>query len=333
MLRSSGSTCTSCATLSTCAAPSPSPWASHPSKPCSPRPRRRTPRSGTRAMGRTARGARSTLLGTAGLLLSLLQPTQQIAAEQGSLPRSRGAGSRAGGRGPCTNPAQTSPCPGSPLVRGRGRAARPAAVSSPHAEDWPRSASGVLASVALPAPWPRPNPRKPRGGVSGERFQWARESSLCHAGGRGAWRGSGEALCVVLTCGQALLLRSVARLSSAVSPGSGCCCVRAWCALESKPLSRVFVTQLPAGDRYVPGPDSGGHVPWAPWPFNHVRCLHPGRELARWHWLRLQPSLLPGFLLTCSACGLGCGLVTWGMPSSGCRSDGQVWGALTVAAP
>lgn len=170
--------------------------------------------------------------------------------------------------------------------------------------------------MAFPAPLPRPKQRKPRGDVSRERFQWARESSLCCAGGRGALRGSGKALCVVLTCGQTLLLRSVARLSNAVALGSGCCCVRAWCALESKHLSRVFVTQLPAGDRYVPGPDSGGHVPWAPWPFNHVRCLHPGRELARWHWLRLQPSLLPGFLLTCSACDLGCGLVTRGMPFS-----------------
>lgn len=45
--RSSGSTCTNCATPSTSTAPSPSPWASRPSKPCSPRPRRRTPRSGT----------------------------------------------------------------------------------------------------------------------------------------------------------------------------------------------------------------------------------------------------------------------------------------------
>lgn len=174
--------------------------------------------------------------------------------------------------------------------------------------------SRAFASVAFPAPSPRPKQREPRGGL----FQRAGESSLCRAGGRGALRGSGKALCVVLTCGQTLLLRSVARSSDAVALGSGCCCVRAWCALESKRLSHVFVTQLPAGDRYVPGPDSGGHVPWAPWPFNHVRCLHPGRELARWHWLRLQPSLLPGFLLTCSACDLGCGLVTWGMPFPGC---------------
>lgn len=44
--RSSGSTCTSCVTPSMCTGPLPSLWASLPSKPCSPRPRRRTPRSG-----------------------------------------------------------------------------------------------------------------------------------------------------------------------------------------------------------------------------------------------------------------------------------------------
>lgn len=182
--------------------------------------------------------------------------------------------------------------------------------------DQPSLGSALTASVLFPARLPELKQCKPQGNISWEKLHWARERGLCLCGGWGAWRGSGKALCLVPARGQTLLLRSVAALTAAVAAGSGCCCVRAWCALESKLLSRVFVTQLPAGDRYVPGPDSGGHVPRAPWPFNHVRCLHPVRELARWHRLRLQPSLLPGLLLTLSACCLGRGLGTSGTPFS-----------------
>jgi len=261
-------------------------------------------------VGRAAPGLRFTLPGTAGLLLSLLLPTRQR----------RRAGGTQEKLGLRRYLAQPSPRAGSGLILRRGRAARPAAVSQPRAEGRASSGSGVFPSAAFPAPWPAPQHHQPRGAVSRERFWRGRGSSSCCAGGWAAWRGGGEALCVVLTCSRALLLRSGPGLSDAVALGSGRCCARAWRALDSKRLSRVFVTQLPAGDRYVPGPDSGGHVPWAPWPFNHVRRLHPGWELARWHWLRLQPSLLPGFLLTALHAAGAAGLPRGERPLPGCRA-------------
>lgn len=149
----------------------------------------------------------------------------------------------------------------------------------------------------------------------------------------GEHRGAAAKLC----CCQTLLLRWGSGSSNTPVLGSVGCCVGAWCVLASKRLS-VCLTQLPAGDRYLPGPDSGGHVPRAPWPLNHVRCLWPGWGLARW----LRPSLLPGFSLTCSACGRGWGLLTlpgcWFRAGLGCalsprQHRGLQGGRLVIPVP
>lgn len=143
-----------------------------------------------------------------------------------------------------------------------GRAAHPA-------ENRSEVGSGVSASMAS---CPIPQPTGPKG-CPRERLQGC-EGAGCAVLQDGS-AGGGGAL-EVLPCRQPL---PCARWQGQARLGSVLLCSLA--VPCSKPLSRVFVTQLPAGHRYVPGPGSGGHVPRAPWPSQHVRCLQPGRELAR----------------------------------------------------
>lgn len=184
---------------------------------------------GPRSRG-SGRGMLLALAGGAGALLSLLQPTGR-AARQGK----PGTGSRAGARGPWACLAQTSlaqdPCSLWVFAR-RGTVIFFGVLFQ--AEDQPSLGSALMASVLFPARPPRLKQHKSPGSISWEKLHWARERGLCLCGARAALRGSGRALCLVLARGQTLLLRSVAAVAVGLVAAG-----RAWCALESKLLSRV----------------------------------------------------------------------------------------------
>lgn len=179
----------------------------------------------------SGRGMLLALAGGAGAPLSLLQPTGR-AARQGK----PGTGSRAGARGPWACLAQTPPGTGSLLPLGFCKEGNGPFFWGVlfQAEDQPSLGSALTASVLFPARPPRLKQHKSRASISWEKLHWARERGLCLCGGRAALRGSGRALCLVLARGQTLLLRSVAAAAVGLVAA-----VRAWCALESKLLSRV----------------------------------------------------------------------------------------------
>lgn len=173
----------------------------------------------------SGRGMLQALAGGAGALLSLLQPT-------GRATRHRVQSWSSGSLGmPCSDlPGTGSLLPLGFCKEGNGHFFGVLF----QAEDQPSLGSALMASVLLPARPPRLKQHKSPGSISWEKLHWARERGLCLSEARAALRGSGRALCLVLARGQTLLLRSVAAVAVGLVAAG-----RAWCALESKLLSRV----------------------------------------------------------------------------------------------